>query len=256
MITEDLQRLVEAFIEVCRRIEAKGFVSATDGNVSVRLPNGNILTTPTAMNKGVLKARDLVEITPCGTKVAGSREPSSEIDMHLFVYESRPDIAAVVHCHPIYATAFATARISLSECLFPEVIVGLGAVPLAPYATPSTTEVRDSIAPYVHSADAILLSNHGVVTYGSDVWDAYFKLEKVEHAAHIQYVARMLGGEKPLTSEQISKLRAISAASYGKDFSWRPSCEVAPGPGEGELTSEEIRTIVDEVKKRLNISDK
>jgi len=256
MITEDIEQLVEAFIEVCRRVDAKGFVSATDGNISVRLPNGNILATPAAMNKGFVKAGDLVEITPSGVKVAGNRKPSSEMDMHLFVYESRPDIKAVVHCHPVYATAFATTRMSLSECLFPEVVVGLAAVPLAPYATPSTPEVRGSIAPYVRTADAILLSNHGVVTYGNDVWDAYFKMEKVEHAAHIQYVARMLGGEKLLTSEEVSKLRAISTASYGKDFSWRPACEAAPAPEERELTDEEIRIVVDEVKKRLNVSEK
>jgi L-fuculose-phosphate aldolase len=256
MITDDLERLVEDFTEVCRRVAAKGFVSATDGNVSVRLLNGNILATPTAINKGVIKVGDLVEITLAGVQVAGSRKPSSEMDMHLFIYESRPDVGAVVHCHPIYATAFATARIALSQCLFPEVIVGLGAVPLAPYATPSTAEVRGSIAPYVRSADAILLSNHGVVTYGKDVWDAYFKMEKVEHAAHIQYLARTLGGEKLLTSEEVLKLRAISTTSYGKDFSWRPACEVAPGPEEIKLTNEEIRTIVDEVKKRLNVSEK
>ena len=150
------------------------------------------------------------------------------MDMHLFIYQHRPDVNAVVHCHPVYATAFATARIPLTECLFPEVIVGLGAVPLAPYATPSTKEVGASIAPFVGSADAILLSNHGVVTYGKNVWDAYFKMEKVEQIAHIQYAARTLGGEKLLLREEVAKLRAISMPRYGKDFSAKPACEAQP----------------------------
>jgi len=256
MNNEDVIRLVDAIVEVCGRVDARGLVSASDGNISARLPNGNILTTPTAMNKGFLRGNDLVEITPSGDRVAGNRKASSEIDMHLYIYESRPDVKGVVHCHPIYATAFATARIPLSECLFPEVIVGLGAVPLAPYATPSTREVRDSIAPFVKSADAILLANHGVVTYGSDVWDAYFKMEKIEHSAHIQYAARMLGGEKLLTAEEVSKLRAISVPSYGKDFSGKPSCETARPAEDIELSSEELRILIDEVKRRLNDSPK
>ena len=251
MGSSETEELVQSFIEVCRRIDAKGLVAATDGNVSTRLPNGNILATPTGINKGQVKASDLVELEPSGRVIAGSGRPSTEIDMHLFVYESRPDVAAVVHCHPVYATAFATARLPLSECLFPEVIVGMGAVPLAPYATPSTKEVRASIAPYVQSAEAILLSNHGVVTWGTNVWDACFKMEKVEHAARVQFLARMLGGEKLLSSDEVSKLRAIAGESYGKDFSGKPACQPAASATEIEVSDEEKRIIVEEVRRRL-----
>jgi L-fuculose-phosphate aldolase len=254
MITAELEELVGSLLEICRRVDAKGFVTATDGNISARLPNGNFLATPTSLNKGFVTAGDLVEITPEGARVAGRRNPSSEMDMHLFIYKNRPDVNAVVHCHPVYATGFAAARIPMNECLFPEVIVGLGAVPLAPYATPSTREVSEAIGPFVKSADAILLANHGVVTYGKDLWDAYFKMEKVEHAAHIQFVARMLGGEKTLTSDDIAKLRAISVASYGKDFSGKPACEVLPPEPDAEFTKEEFQKIVEEVKKRLSQS--
>jgi L-fuculose-phosphate aldolase len=254
MSSVDLEQLVETFLEVCRRVEAKGFVTATDGNISARLPNGNILATPTSINKGLVAAGDLVEVTLDGVRVAGKRDPSTEMDMHLSIYKNRSDVSAVVHCHPVYATGFAAARIPLNECLFPEVIVGLGAVPLAQYATPSTQEVSAAIEPFVKSADAILLANHGVVTYGKDLWDAYFKMEKVEHAAHIQFVARMLGGEKTLSSEDVAKLRAISVASYGKDFSQKPACEVIPNVPEGDITEEEFHTILDEVKKRLSQS--
>ncbi len=252
----DLARIVEPLIEVCHRVEAKGFVAATDGNISARLPSGNILITPTSINKGFVEAGDLVEISLDGARVNGKGKPSSEMDMHLAIYNNRPDVKAVVHCHPVYATAFATARIPLTECLFPEVIVELGAVPLAPYATPSTKEVGESIAPLVKTADAILLSNHGVVTYGKDLWDAYFKMEKVEQIAHIQYAARMLGGEKILSADEVAKLRAISVPHYGKDFSGKPECEVGSVSEDIKITEEEFHSIVEEVKKRLNQSAK
>ncbi len=250
----DLDRIVEPFIAVCHRAEAKGFVAATDGNISARLPNGNILITPASINKGFVGGGDLVEISSDGERISSKGKPSSEKDMHLFIYKNRPDVNAVVHCHPVYATAFATARIPLVECLFPEVVVGLGVIPLAPYATPSSKEVGESIAPFVKTVDAILLSNHGAVTYGKDLWDAYFKMEKVEQIAQIQYAARMLGGEKILSADEVAKLRAISVPHYGKDFSGKPACEVDSAPGDIEITEQEFRTIVEEVKKRLNQS--
>jgi L-fuculose-phosphate aldolase len=156
----------------------------------------------------------------------------------------------VVHAHPPHATGFATARVPLTACLFPEVIVGLGAIPLAIYATPSTQEVAQSLSPYVKSADAVLLSNHGVVTYGKDVEDAFNKMEKVEHAAHITFVAKMLGGEKALTSSDIDKLRSISAASYGKDFSGKIACE--PAGKDASLSEREIKDMIRQVLKTIN----
>ena len=207
MITQsDLARHIVA---VCRDLYEKGFVTATDGNVSTRLPNGNILATPTSVNKGRVNESDLVEVTLDGVPVRADQVPSMELGMHLFVYRERPDVRAVVHAHPPYATGFATARIPLDQPLFPEVIFGLGAIPLAEFATPSTPEVAASIAPFVKTSNAILLMNHGVVTYGKDLDDAYFKMEKVEHAAHIMFVARTLGGEKTLTAEQVRKLTSV-----------------------------------------------
>lgn len=195
-------------VAVCKALCERGFVTATDGNVSSRLPNGNILTTPTSLNKGRVRQDDLVEVTIEGRSVKTKQAPSMELGMHLFVYKKRSDINAVVHAHPTYATGFATARIPLDMPLFPEVIFGLGPIPLADFATPSTQEVADSIAPFVRSSNAILLTNHGVVTFGKDLDEAYFRMEKVEHAAHITFVARMLGGEKPLDPGQVKKLNA------------------------------------------------
>ncbi len=233
---------------VCHQLAAKGFVTATDGNVSALLANGNILVTPSALNKGRVTENDLVEVKGDGTPVTLSRKASTELDMHLFIYSQRPDVHAVVHAHPTYATGFATARIPLSECVFPEVIVGLGAIPLAPYATPSTKEVSATLTPFVKTSDAILLSNHGVVTYGKDLGDAYFKMEKVEHAAHITFVARMLGGEKILDEKDIAKLREICETSYGKDFSQKVACE--PEPHQKISDEESIRKMIREILQK------
>ena len=234
---------------VCHRLYEKAFVTATDGNVSARLPNGNILVTPSAINKGRVAESDLVEIKIDGTPVTLNRKPSTELDMHLFIYNKREDVRAIVHAHPTYATGFAAARVPLSNAVFPEAIVGLGVIPLAKYATPSTKEIAESLAPHVGTASAILLANHGVVAYGSDLDDAYFKIEKVEHAAHITFVARMLGGERPLTSAELDKLKAVSKSSYGKEIS--PAVgrvqEVSVEPSDAEL-KQLIREILKERK--------
>jgi L-fuculose-phosphate aldolase len=251
-MNSDLQKIITDLVNVCHRVYDKGFVSATDGNISARLENGNILATPTAINKGMVSADDLVIVDPAGNLVSDQRCPSTELQMHLYIYRERQDVQAVVHAHPPYATGFATAHIPLTECLFPEVIVGLGAIPLANYATPSTGEVVESIAPFVQNADAILLANHGVVTYGKDLLDAYFKMEKVEHAAHITFIARLLGGEKVLSSSDVEKLRKISLESYGKDFETRTPCTPVEEKKDTTLyTEEELRAIVREVIKHL-----
>jgi len=194
----------------CHRLYERGFVTATDGNISARLANGNILITPTSLNKGQVAETDLVEVTASGALITLSSAPSSELSMHLFVYKQRPDVRAVVHAHPSHATGFAAARMPLSTALLPEVILGLGTIPLAEYATPSTDEVPVSLAPYVKEANAVLLANHGVVTFGATVEEAFFRMEKVEHAAHILFVARMLGGEKTLTEAEIARLKAAA----------------------------------------------
>lgn len=243
--------IARSIVLVCHKLYERGFVTATDGNVSARLECGNILVTPTSLNKGQVGESDLVEVKSDGSPVTLSRKASTELDMHLFIYQQRADVQAVVHAHPPHATGFATAHVPLTACLFPEVIVGLGAIPLAEYATPSTKEVSDSLAPHIKSADAILLANHGVVTYGRDVEDAYFKMEKVEHAAHITFVARVLGGEKPLSRIDIDKLTRISESSYGKDFSNKVACE--PVINRDELSESEIKEMIRETLSKMKV---
>lgn len=213
----DRNTIARALIDVCRKVEQKGFVAATDGNISARLPDGNILATPTALNKGLVTIDDLVEISIEGKQISGIRKPSTEMLMHLFIYQHRTDVNAVVHCHPVYATGFATARVPLKENLFPEVVVQFGEIPLAEYATPSTPALGRSLEPFIKDHDAVLLANHGVVTYGKDVWDAYLKMEKVEQAAQIQFVAQALGGAHQLNHGQIAELKDLASTIYKKE---------------------------------------
>ncbi len=213
----DRNDILHLLVDVSHRLAAHGFVAATDGNVSVRLPSGNMLITPSALSKDAVTDADVVEVRSDGRPLDAQRRPSTELDMHLFVYERRPEIHAVVHAHPVHATAFAAARIPMTDAVFPEVILGLGGIPLAAYATPSTPEVRASIAPFVERANAILLANHGVLTMGRTLEEAYRRMEKVEHAAHILSVARQLGGAHRLTADELRRLQAISRAHYGID---------------------------------------
>jgi L-fuculose-phosphate aldolase len=174
--------------------------------------------------------------------------------MHRFIYTERPDVMAIVHAHPTYATGFATARIPLDKCLLPEVIVGLGSIPLADYGTPSTTELAESLSPFVKSNDAILMMNHGAVTYGRTPIEAYFRMEKVEHAAHITFVATMLGGARPLSHEQLEKLRKVSPQSYGKNVSGVAVCEPAPrSHADEEIPDDRLRAYVEDALRKMKL---
>jgi L-fuculose-phosphate aldolase len=195
-------------VRVCRLIYEKGWVAMNDGNVSIRLDNDRILCTPTAVSKGQLEADDLILCDLTGNKVGGVRERTSEIAMHITVYGMRPDVFSVVHAHPPVATGFATAGRALDKALLPEVVIQLGAVPLAAYGLPGTSALSDGMLPYIPNYDAVLLENHGCTTWGPDVWSAFFRMEMVEHFARITFVAEMLGGAKPLPREEVERLFA------------------------------------------------
>jgi L-fuculose-phosphate aldolase len=186
-----------------------GLVAATDGNLSVRLYDGNFLCTPTMMSKGMMSPTDLVVVDALGQRVEGRRNVSSEIAMHLFIYRNRPDVNAVVHAHPPTATGFAAAGMPLDAALCSEIVISLGKVPLANYETPGTPELAEALAPLVSDHDAILMANHGVVTYGENLMTAYMNMETVEHYAKIALVTHMLGKQKPLSETHVNKLREI-----------------------------------------------
>ncbi len=196
-------------VEIGRRCYDRGFVAATDGNMSCRVGGDLIAATPAGLCKGMLAADDIVILDAAGRRVEGHREASSEILLHLEIYKERPDVGGVVHAHPPTATGFAVARMPLAECVLPEVITTLGNVPLAPYATPSTDEVPESIRPKLRDYNAFLLANHGTVTLGATLLEAYFTLEKVEQFARVMLVARQLGRVSVLTEDDVKKLTTV-----------------------------------------------
>ena len=199
-----------------KMLHSQGFVAATDGNLSVRLDDQRILITPTCVSKGMMRPQDMVIVGLDGRKLNGSSNPSSEIAMHLTIYRMRPDVGAVVHAHPCTATGFASAGMALDEPLCSEVVITLGSVPLAPYATTGSMELSDSLRPYIPYHDAILMANHGVVTYGDDLCRAYMRMEAVEHYARIVLTARLLGSAQSIDSRELEKLVAVRS-QYGKN---------------------------------------
>lgn len=205
----------EEIVRYGRMLHEKGFVAAMDGNLSVRLKQDRILVTPTGLSKGSMRPADLVIVDLEGKQVAGRRSVTSEIGMHLMIYRTRADVKAIVHAHPPTATGFAAAGIALTEPLVCEVVMGLGCIPLARYGTPGTAELAQSLEPYVPKYDAILMSNHGVVTYGDTLEHAYMKMETVEHFAQISLVTHLLGRQQPLQEREIEKLLLARTKYFG-----------------------------------------
>lgn len=183
-----------------------GFAPGTSGNLSVRLTDDLLLATPTGCSKFLLHASDMVIVDLDGNQLSGTRRVTSEIDMHLTIYRMRNDVGAVVHAHPPTATAFASSGIALDEPLCSEIVMTLGTVPLAPYATTGSSSLGHSLAPFIADHDAILMANHGAVTYGATLLDAFMQMETVEHFARVCLITRQLGGGQPLRHDMLSEL--------------------------------------------------
>lgn len=200
--------LREQICDICHKMWQLGWVAANDGNVSVKLPDGSFLATPTGISKSFITPEKLVRITDTGAVLEGEEgyRPSSEIKMHLRCYQERPDVGAVLHAHPPTATGYAVAQRPLDEYSMIETVLTLGSVPVTPYGTPSTYEVPDAIAPYLGKHDAVLLANHGALTVGSDVVTAYYRMETLELFAKISLNAHLLGGAKEISRENIDRL--------------------------------------------------
>ena len=196
----------EQLVHYGKLLHQNGFVSATDGNLSVRLDAQRIIATPTGMGKGTMRVRDMVLVDNAGTRLKGRRNASSEMGMHLSIYRLRPDVNAVVHAHPCTATAFACTDIPLDEPLCSEMVLTLGMVPLAPYGTTGTAELSESLLPFIPKANAILMANHGVVSYGRNLCEAYQRMEAVEHLARVVLASRQVGKRALLDDAKIQKL--------------------------------------------------
>ncbi len=199
-------------IEVGRRIWTRGYVAANDGNITVKISDNEILTTPTGVSKGFMTQDMIIKMSMDGKILSGGNgkyRPSSEVKMHLEVYEQRDDICSVIHAHPPYCTSFAVAGILLDKCVLPEAVLTLGAVPIAKYGTPSTREIPDSIQPLIQNCDAVLLANHGALTLGTDLFNAYHKMETLEHTANITFFAINLGNVNMIPGDEVRKLMEL-----------------------------------------------
>ncbi|MCW5983389.1 MAG: class II aldolase/adducin family protein [Bryobacteraceae bacterium] len=244
------RELRQDIVDIGKLVYQKGWVAANDGNITIRLDNGCVLCTPTGVSKGMMQPDDLIICDMNGNKLQGQKERTSEIAMHLLIYNMRPDIHAVVHAHPPVATGFATAGRALNQALLPEVIIGLGCVPLAGYGLPGTPALTDPMLPLIPKYDALLMANHGAVCYGPDVHRAFFKMETVEHYARISLVAELLGGATVLPRTEVTKL-LDSRTRYGvkAPSSGEAGCPVAAedvtGGGERFLvTRDELVSLV------------
>lgn len=210
-----IEQVESDVIHVGRRMYDRGYVASNDGNLSVRLSEDRLLITMAGVSKGFLDRDKFVIVDYDGAVISGKHDPSSEMKMHLMVYRERPDVHAVAHAHPPAATGFSVAGVHLPDALLPEVIVSLGFVPIAPYGTPGTMELVESLRGFVRNHDAVLLENHGALTLGPDIISAYHKMETMEHCAQITLVARMLGQVNSIGQENVDKLHRL----YGRPFS-------------------------------------
>lgn len=204
----ELKKLI---LDIGKRLWLRGFVAANDGNITVRIGENELLTTPTGVSKGFMTQDMIIKMTMDGKVISPKNQyrPSSEVKMHIQVYRERDDIKSVIHAHPPFCTSFSVAGIPLDKCVLPEAILTLGAVPIAPYGTPSTSEIPDSIKAHIQKSDAILLANHGALTMGIDLVTAYYRMETLEHTANIIHLAIGLGKVNMIPKEQIEKLMEI-----------------------------------------------
>ncbi len=249
------QQLREDILQVGRLMFDKGWIAANDGNITIRLDEDRLLATPTGVCKGMLRLDDLIICDLAGSKLCGERECTSELAMHLTIYRLRPDVKSVVHAHPPVATGFAAAGRALDMALLPEVVITLGSVPLADYGLPGTPALTEGMLPYIPKYDALLMANHGAVSYGDDVFQAFHRMEIVEHFARITLVAELLGGAKVLPRVEVQKLfdsrERYKVKSRNHFEPGAPmTAEDMPEPSDKiEMTREQLLAIIDEALK-------
>ncbi len=242
--------LREHLVEICHRMYRQGFIAAGDGNVSAKLDEERVLVTPTGFHKGFIRAENLIITDVHGRRLKGAHQPSSEFLMHELVYAERPDVGAVVHAHPPITVGLALAGVTLAQCVLSETCLVLGAILTAPYMTPTTEEVPSTLRPYVRQANAIVMDRHGALTVGSDLDEAYNRMEAMEHASKITHAARVIGPVSPLPPHEVDKLQAI-ARKFGIPRAPDPCtlCNACPssalpkGDGADEIVEAVVRKL-------------
>ena len=249
--------------EIGQRIYNKGMVAANDGNISVKISENEFLCTPTGVSKGFMTPEFICKVDKNGNVIQANKgfKPSSEIKMHMRVYKERPDVQSVVHAHPLYATSFAIAGIPLTEPIMPEAVIALGCVPIAEYGTPSTEEIPDAVSKYLQYYDAVLLENHGALSYSDSLINAYYKMESLEFYAQLLYQSKVLGGPKTLSEAQVQRLYEIRRqfglkGKHPADLcpnakAGKPSCHGCGGSCGGHASADLIAEITKQVMAQL-----
>ena len=207
---KELNQLVEA----CHKVYEKGFVSAYDGNLSSRIDEDTILITRSGINKGEVTPNDILTIDNSGNLLSGKGKVSTEVKLHLNIYNSRSDVNSVIHCHPVFSTAISITHEKFPNNIFPEAILTLGNIPICKYEMPSTSDLADSLNPFLDFAYVFLLSNHGAVTVGNNISTAYYRMEKLEQISQIIISAKSVGEIKELPDSEIKKLYDIAEDTY------------------------------------------
>lgn len=241
-------KIRQQICEVGQKLYDKGFVAANDGNISVRISPNEIIVTPTGVSKGGMKPEDLVKMTLDGTILSGKAKPSSEVKMHIQVYRLNSKIQAVVHAHPPIATAYAVARMPMQKPILSEAVVNLGIVPVADYALPGTQEVPDSIKPYINDYNAVLLANHGLLTWGEDLTQAFYRHESVEHYGKILLYVNQIGQAQEFNCEEVGALLDIRK-QIGIESGGVPECRSnrpvhQPTQNKMEVSKEDYKELV------------
>jgi L-fuculose-phosphate aldolase len=269
-------KIKEQICEIGRRVYAKGFAAANDGNISYRLNEHEVMCSPTMVSKGFMKPEDICKVDLEGKQLAGTRKRSSEILLHLSVYKNRPDVKAVVHCHPPHATAFAVAGVPIPQCVLPEVEVFLGDVPTAIYETPGTQKFADTIVPHLKASNTIILANHGTVTFGPDLEKAYWNSEIIDAYCKILILAKQIGNVNYFTGQQTKELLDLKKrlgyddlrlhedencdlcanATFGRGYV-EPAAPISAPSKNGHATrandlDEMVRLVTDQVMAALN----
>jgi len=197
----------EQLADICKLLYDRNLVTASDGNISIRVTQEHIIITPSRKNKGMLRPEDMIVVDLTGAVIEGTSKASSEFPMHQAVYNNRPDVHSIVHTHPAYATAFALAGKTIPDNYLIEAKVILGPTALAEYGTPGTMEMVEAISPYINKVNCILLKNHGALTYGADLIDAYNKMDVLENIAKTIIMSKLIGEPIIISAENIEKLK-------------------------------------------------
>lgn len=251
-------KLKTQICEIGKRIYEKGFVAATDGNISVRIDEDSFIVTPTGVSKGFMTPEMLIIVDGEGNVLSGNRQPTSEIKMHLRVYKDRPEMNSVIHVHPPFATAFAIAGVPLNQATMPESIVILGTIPIAEYGTPSTEEIPDAISKYIKDHNGVLLENHGALTWGENIEKAYFLMESLEFCAKVNWIARQMNGDRELSVSHVERLIEMKehmgrhgASPIGIFTENGTNAEKVTPPLERSLTTNDIDLIVEKFADKV-----